>query len=129
MGRTYFQDFVRDNGLPIVVEYSASGGEPDFDYPGHICDGGGCGPEIVILRAWPDTPFHNRLAGISVRLMIGNNRTWIGWKVAAALRRPVELLMRTDEWLRASLTPAEDERMVAWLAEHYEEDFGDSDYY
>ena len=122
MSRTHFQDFVRDNGLPITVEYSATGGEPDFDYPGHICDGGGSGPEIVILRSWPDTPLHHRLAGISIRLMVGNNRTPFGWKVAKALRRPIELLMRADEWLRANLTAAEDERMSAWLAEHYEEE-------
>ena len=120
--RTYFHEFIRDNGLPIMVEYSATGGESNFDHPGHICDGGGSGPEIVILRAWPDTPFHNRLAGVSLRLMTGNDRTPVGWKIASALRYPVDLLMRADEWWRASLTADEDERMSAHLAEIYEDE-------
>lgn len=127
--RTYFQDFVRDNGLPVTVEYSSTGGEPNFDYPGHICDGGGSGPEIVILKAWPDTPWHNRLASIEFAFQVPKSSTtsvgvWLGRKLAA----PFRWLMAVDEWWRASLSDAERERMEAWLAERYEDDYSD-DYY
>lgn len=127
---THFHDFTRDNGLPITVEYSATGGEPDFDYPGHICDGGGCGPEIVILKAWPNTPWHNRLAGIAmaVRWPQGRALTPAGWRLAGILSLPVRAIMRLDEWWRASLTTTEDERMCAYLAEHYVEEPYEPDY-
>ena len=52
MSITHFHDFKCDDGSPISVEYSAAPGEPNFDFPGHICDGGGSGPEISIIDAW-----------------------------------------------------------------------------
>jgi hypothetical protein len=121
MGATYFQDFKRDNGLPVTVEYSATGGEPDFDFPGHICDGGGSGPEIVILRAWPATEGHNRLASIALGLWL-NRATRFGARIGRLAALPFHGLMRLDEWWRASLTITERERMEAWLAEHYVEE-------
>lgn len=121
MGATYFQDFTRDNGLPVTVEYSATGGEPNFDYPGHICDGGGSGPEIVILKAWPNTSGHNRLASADLRLWL-NRRMRLGYIAARMFGWPLRLLIRADEWWRASLTDAEDDRFSEWLAEHYVEE-------
>lgn len=110
---TYFQDFIRDNGLPVTVEYSATGGEPDFNFPGHICDGGGSGPEIVILQAWPNTPWHHWLAGAELDLW-RSRRVW-----TPALSWLLKRLSRLDEWWRASLTQAELDRFTDWLAEHY----------
>lgn len=121
MTGTYFQDFKRDNGFPITVEYSARAGESDFDYPGHICDGGGSGPEIIILNAWPDTPGHMRLAIIAARLSF-SRKTALGRRMGRVVAWPVHLLMRLDEWWRASLTDAEIERFSDWLAEHYVDD-------
>lgn len=130
MASTHFQDFTRDNGLPITVEYSANGGESNFDFPGHICDGGGSGPEVCIVQAWPNTPFHNRLALIEMRVRWPQHAelTPVGWWLANKLSKPVRALSWLDCWWRASLTPDEDERMCAWIAEHYEDDYDDSDY-
>lgn len=128
MAATYFQDFTRDNGLPITVEYSATGGEPNFDYPGHICDGGGSGPEIVILKAWPNTPGHNRLASADLRFWL-NRRTRLGFIAARVFGWPLQMLIRADEWWRASLTDAEYDRFSDWLAEHYVEEPYEPEYY
>jgi hypothetical protein len=48
---SYFHDFKRASGEIVVVEYEISPGESDFDYPGHICDGGGSGPDVSIVSA------------------------------------------------------------------------------
>jgi hypothetical protein len=121
MGQTYFQNFTRDNGLPVTVEYSATGGEPDFDYPGHICDGGGSGPEIVILKSWPDTPWHNRLAAIEMQFSLRKNLRLLAW--------PIKALIRLDEWWRATLTHSEDQRFTDWLIEHYVEEPYEPEFY
>jgi len=128
MARTFFQDFTRDNGLPITVEYAVDGSYSSTTYsPMHGADGGDF-PEFSIIKAWPRTPTSEWLAGVSLRLMSGNNRTPFGWKVAAALRYPVDLLARAYERWLANLTDAERERMEAWIAEHYVDEPDDSDY-
>jgi hypothetical protein len=120
---THFHDFVRDNGLRITVEYTASAGESDFDYPGHICDGGGSGPEICILKAWPNTPGHNRLAAMDLALWfrlrgpLHSLYRFASW--------PLKLAIALDVWWRASLTTDERERYEAWLAERYEPELYD----
>lgn len=126
MPATYFHDFIRDNGLPVTVEYSAHDGEPDFDYPGHICDGGGSSPQVTIIKAWPNTPWHNRLAGVT--LWDIGRKTRLGRVAARWAAWPARVLMRIDEWWRASLTDAESERFEADLAEHYEPEDPDDDY-
>lgn len=115
--QTFFQDFMRDNGLPVTVEYSANGGEPNFDHPGHICDGGGSGPEVCIVDSWPNTAAFERLCGI---------RNDLDWGPRAAWRRPfawitlqfVEIAVWACQ-LTARLTTTERERMEAWIAEHH----------
>ena len=119
MSRTFFQDFTRDNGLPITVEYAVEGSYSPTTYSPHSGADGGDHPEFSIIKVWPNTPFHNRLARGALRLSIGNERTALGWKLAAALRHLIELLMRADEWLRASITDAERERMEGWIADHW----------
>ena len=128
MARTLFQDFTRDNGLPVTVEYAVEGSYSPTTYSPNSGADGGDFPEFAIVKVWPNTPFHNRLAGIAVQLMIGNDRTALGWKLAAALRWPIDLLMRADEWLRASLTADECARFEAWIAEHYVDDRDDEAY-
>jgi len=62
MVATHFHKLVKDNGLPVEVEYEImSYGEPHFDHPGHICDGGGSGPEVQINDSWPDTPEYSSI--------------------------------------------------------------------
>ena len=57
MGATHFHKIIKDNDLPCEVEYEiVSYGEDNYDHPGHICDGGGSGPEVSIRDSWPDTP-------------------------------------------------------------------------
>lgn len=128
---TAFHTFFRDNGLPVTVEYEiGSQGEPNFDYPGHICDGGGSGPEILIVKAWPETPWHNRLAGIDLWFFTQPNVTRTGAWLARQITVPIRGLMAFDEWLRASLTDAERERMEDWLIEHFEpEPYEPDDYF
>lgn len=111
---TYFQDFIRDDGSPVTVEYSTTGGEPNFDYPGHICDGGGSGPEICIVESWPNTPAYERLVEIEMRWKWSSQR----W------RRAIGLFWRFRVWLASGrkLTDAEYGRMEAWLAEHHVEE-------
>jgi hypothetical protein len=116
---TSFHTFFRDNGLPVTVEYAT----------GHICDGGGSGPEIFIVKAWPETPWHNRLASIDAWLFTRPNITLTGAWIARQIAAPVRGLMAFDEWLRASLTDTERERMEGWLIEHFEPDLYEPDDY
>lgn len=110
MGATYFQDFTRDNGLPVTVEYGVSGGYSAPTYsPLHGADGGDA-PEFMIIKAWPNTAGHHWLAARSL------------YSRSRLLSRFFDALERLDMWWRASLTDAERERMEAWLAEHYVEE-------
>lgn len=115
--RTFFQDFVRDNGLPITVEYGVEGSYSPTTYSPMSGADGGDAPEFVILKAWPRTPGHDRLACLSVNL----------WSRRSLLERAahaiVGALLQFDEWLRCSLTDAERERMETWIAERYVEDY------
>ena len=83
MARTLFQDFTRDNGLPVTVEYAVEGSYSQTTYSPHSGADGGDFPEFIIVKVWPNTRFHNRLARIAVHLSIGNDRTAFGWKLAA----------------------------------------------
>jgi hypothetical protein len=118
---THFQDFTRDNGQPVTVEWRvASEGESNFDHPGHICDGGGSEPIIEIVDAWPTSTAHNWLHNADYRLW--HRLHFKGWRMAAyrVLRLPIRAAIAVDAWWRASLTDAERERMESWLAERYE---------
>lgn len=119
---TYFQDFVRDNGTPVTVEYAVEGSySPDTYTPMHGADGGDA-PTFSIINAWPNTPWHERLAGISLRLRFYNEKHGALTTLRVLTGRAIWALMRFDEWLRASLTDAEYERFEAYLAEHYVEE-------
>src|SRR5580704_472384 len=105
---THFHDFIRDNGLRITVEYTASAGESNFDYPGHICDGGGCGPEVEIVDAWPNTPGYNRIQAWAFDLCsYGHGKGWIMRVACALLSLPLQVACCLDVRWRASLTTDE----------------------
>ncbi|MCC6776676.1 MAG: hypothetical protein IT537_08580 [Hyphomicrobiales bacterium] len=124
MARTYFHDFVRDDGRPVTVEYSASGGESDFDHPGHICDGGGSGPEICIVDCWPNEPWFDDLARrLNARSWPGHAPTLLDRLCAAVLR-----LRHSFHRRRCRLTDAERERMEAHIAENYVEEPYEEDF-
>src|SRR5690349_25006788 len=115
--RTFFQDFTRDNGLPITVEYSVEGSYTPTTYSPRYGAEGGDFPEFTILKAWPQTPGHERLARWSGNLWSRRN-----WR-ERALHFIIQALMSLDEWWRCTLTDAERERMGAWIAEHHEDNF------
>ena len=50
---SYTSEAKRDDGSAVTVEWEVlEHGEPDFDSPGHICDGGGSGPVISIINSY-----------------------------------------------------------------------------
>lgn len=123
MARTYFHDFTRDDGTPVTVEYSTSAGEPYYDNPGHICDGGGCGPGAMIVDAWPNTPAFDALVGRHSRLTWDMPRdSGLARRAWARIAAPVLAVRIWIARRKAVLTDAERQRMEAWLAEHC--DFG-----
>lgn len=123
MPRTFFQDFNRDDGTPITVEYSFASGSPTTYSPMYGASGGDpC--EVEIVSAWPNTPEYNALQ---------NDRHALAEHYFPPLIRGIDpapqgRIAKIDEWLAAmeatcKLTDAEDERMCSWLAEHHVDDY------
>lgn len=119
MGATYFHNFEIDTGKKVTVEYSATGGESNFDHPGHICDGGGSGPQIVVLDAFPnDDAYEDLCKRRSARTWKKKKPTRWDHVAAEALR----LRMVWACWRRATLSALERERIEDFLAEHHVEE-------
>lgn len=111
MPRTFFQDFERDDGTPITVEYGVEGSYSPTTYsPMHGASGGDF-PEFTILKAWPRSAEYDALAKQWLALL--ND----GPEARANIETAMAALEFTDK-----LTAAETERMEAYLAEHYEEE-------
>lgn len=129
MAQTFFQDFAKDNGAPITVEYSfAPGSETTYSPMNGAVGGDPC--EVEIVNSWPRSEKYDRLIERRMNL----ETTPFG--------KPRSLLMMSGDDLHhlhdldesiakgdraAELTDAERERMEAWIAEHhvyepYEED-------
>lgn len=115
MPATYFQDFTRDNGLPVTVEYSFSPGSETTYSPMYGADGGDAA-EVELVDAWPNTPEFDELC---------RRRNDIKW----ARSRPSLWQFCVLAWLNlriwfvgrsARLTDAERERIEVWLTEHHE---------
>lgn len=126
MSGTHFQDFKRDNGYPITVEYSFSpGSETTYSPMYGAVSGDPC--EVGIVAAWPNTPRFDRLYGLRNRL---------AWIASPWWMRPSRFIARWAVeaviWLwgmRARLSDTERERMEAWIAEHRVDEICDeSDY-
>ncbi|WP_050400457.1 hypothetical protein [Bradyrhizobium embrapense] len=116
MGATYFQDFTRDNGYPVTVEYGYSPGSETTYSPMHgACGGAPC--EIQIVSSMPNTPAFERFSGIYNHLRWGRRQAWQrpAFELAAAIVR----LCRWIWEFRARLSTEERERMEEWLAEHH----------
>lgn len=112
--------FTRANGQVIGVEYEVeSHGESNFDYPGHICDGGGSGPVLYITEAWPEDAFHNWIASMWNRCADRDLRPE---------QRLFKALMKLDAWLRCRLTDDEREQFEGELSANYEPDYSDDWY-
>lgn len=109
--------FTRANGQVIGVEYEVEGhGESNFDYPGHICDGGGSGAVLVITDAWPEDAFHRWLGEMWFRCWDRRLRfeAWL-----------FKRLMKLDGRLRCRLSADERERFEEKLSADYEPDTSD----
>jgi len=127
--RTFTQDFKRDDGTPVTVEYGVEGSYSPTTYSPHSGACGGDAPEFSILKCWPNTPEHEALnrelmqldlydkqgASISSLVVMAGDEGRQGR--IEELKREIE----QDEE-RVVLTDAERERMESWLAEHYVED-------
>lgn len=125
MGETYFQNFTRDNGKPVTVEYGYSPGS-DTTYSPMYGAVGGDGCDIQIVTSWPNTGGYNRLFSFRTRLELDPRPTWQRPFAAVALAFVDVTIWIWERW--TCLTDAERERMEAWLAEHhvyepYEEDY------
>lgn len=109
MPRTFFQDFIRDNGATVTVEYRM--------------DDETC---AAIIKCWPNTPEHDALNKELMQLdfymlqgrSIGDLYGIFGDE---ARKERIEELQREigEDEERAELTDAERQRMEAWLSENH----------
>lgn len=129
MALTYFQDFTRDDGSPITVEYEVEGSYSPTTYSPHSGADGGDAPIFGIIDAWPRTEEYNALWGRRSNLETGH---WGGPLhpafITPELREELQELDRQIEAAKITLTDAERERMEAWIAEHYVDDDEPSDW-
>lgn len=134
MPRTFFQDFKRDNGDPITVEYSFSSGSETTYSPMYGASGGDpC--EVEIISNWPNTQEYNDLHARRQELTLDNYSRQLS-PIAISMMSP-ELREDLDDIDKAieradaggQLTDAERERIEAWLCEnHVDEPYDDYDF-
>jgi hypothetical protein len=131
MARTYFQDFNRDDGSPITVEYGVEGSYSPTTYSPLNGACGGDAPEFSIIASWPATPEYNAL---QARRMELDTTIW-GKPTHPAFITPEvrEELIELDAKIAtldaaAVLSDAERERMEAWIAEHYVDEPDDMEF-
>src|ERR1700733_8287091 len=79
MPRTFFQDFKRDNGDPVTVEYSYSvGSETTYSPHSGACGGDPC--EVEITAWWPNVQEYHDLHSKKTDLenfMLGKSIAWL----------------------------------------------------
>jgi hypothetical protein len=125
MARTHFQDFTKDDGAPVTVEYSVEGSYSPTTYSPMNGACGGDAPEIGIIAAWPRTEDYDRLWRRKSEIEAGpygQTRHFLSFSEKeredlAEIDRAIEAADKSAE-----LTDSERERMEAWLCEHYVED-------
>lgn len=103
MARTYFKDFMRDNGDPITVEYRM--------------DDETC---AAIVEAWPRTEEYNNLWVIKNAIesgAYGNRRHTLSFDEEE--RERLDEIDRAIEAAKFELSDAERKRMEAWLSEKH----------
>lgn len=113
MTATSFQDFTRDNGDPVTVEYSFRPGSDPTYSPMYGAEGGDPA-EVEIIKVWPNTPSFDALCG---------RRNALVWAQTRSLRQSLVLLGLTVSIRfaerRCRPTGAELERFETWLIEHH----------
>lgn len=116
MPRTYFADFVKDDGRPITVEYNfASGGETTYS-PLYGADGGeGC--EVEIVDVMPNTEDYEFLCRELLDLSAKNDPACMAAEVRDRLAELSEAMGLAKA--AVALTDGEHERMCAWLTENH----------
>lgn len=126
MGATYFENFARNDGSLVTVEYSYSPGSETTYSPMYGASGGdGC--EVEIISSWPDTAVFERLCGLQNGLtwptptIFQRPGIWIGLL-------PIKLAIWFLQW-RSRLSDDERERMEASIAEHHVYEPAEEDYY
>ncbi|WP_027578412.1 hypothetical protein [Bradyrhizobium sp. Ai1a-2] len=116
MAQTYFQNFCKDNGFQVTVEYSYRPGSETTYSPKFGADGGDpC--DVYIIASWPNSSEFDRICGIRNDLHWSRHPGWKKPFVWLALQ-----ILRLEIWLRelpAALSEAERERMEEWLIEHH----------
>ncbi|WP_454629691.1 hypothetical protein [Bradyrhizobium cenepequi] len=116
MAQTFFQDFCKDNGLPVTVEYTyRPGSETSYSPAFGACGGDPC--EIEIVNSWPNSTEFERACEIRIDLEWRKHSRWMKPFVWIALQ-----FAKVDIWLRglpAHLTAAERERIGVWLSVHH----------
>lgn len=128
--RTYTQDFRKDDDISITVEYSVEGSYSPTTYSPRYGADGGDFPEFCIIDSWPNTPAFDALINRRNRLtfLLPMNARWTqrAWAVIA-----VPFLNLRIWWAKraAQLTNSESERIYEWLAENYEEEPYEEDFY
>lgn len=114
---THFQDFTRDNGAPITVEFEfSSGSETTYSPASGACGGDGC--YVNIIKAWPNTKRHDGLCRRWLDASSGQGR------IAATKAGVLALVISFFEWFSYP-NDVERERMEEWLIEHHVDDYQD----
>lgn len=127
MARTYFQDFEKDDGTAITVEYGVEGSYSETAYsPMHGADGGDA-PEFSILESWPRSEEYEKLCAERNRLLMTSfgvrDPIFISMMDDGERERLGELDSAIEELGRtANLSDQERERMEVWIAENYVEE-------
>ena len=125
--RTFFDNFTKDDGASVTVEYSVSGSYVAPSYSPMSGADSGDVPEFTVVSAWPATDRYHDMLG---------KRYWL-WQMRRPWNYPwttIRIVITSiNIWLEeraARLTEAEEERFLDWAAEHHvEEDDNDDDYY
>ncbi len=129
MPRGYTENFTKDNGLPITVEYEYLPGS-DTTYSPMYGAVGGDPCEVTITQTWPNTIGFDRLSSYQSHLIWGRHRWWKRPGVWVARHFFIEWAV----WLaarKARLTDSEYERINAWIAENHvwEDPYEPEDHY
>ena len=131
MAQTFFQDFTKDNGMPITVEYGFSPGSETTYSPMHGASGGDpC--EVEIVSSWPRNEEYDRLISRKMALEttpFGKPRSLLmmGQDDLHQLQDLEASIAKGDKL--AELTDAERERMEAWICEHHVYEPYEPDYF
>lgn len=126
MGRTYFQNFSRDDGSPITVEYEVEGSYSPTTYSPHSGACGGDAPTFCILSAWPNTEAYDALHREKAEIEHKLNPLFPNQGQTEELAEVMAQIAAADA--ACELTDAERERMEAWIAEHYVDEPDDPEF-